>query len=132
MLGVAIGTTNQPHADESGDMLASSRVPDVDVYADVTALKLSHVFRTELSSLEATETTIPLIQVLKRAYNVFPTCPIWWWLQKTKLYDTYTSEDGSLGLDGSGRSLTSSIKNQEMHVFWVKRVFIMYSTKLKQ
>ena len=54
MLGVAIGTTNQPHADESGDMLASSRVPDVDVYADVTALKLSHVFRPELSSLEAT------------------------------------------------------------------------------
>ena len=54
VLGVAIGTTNQPHADESGDMLASSRVPDVDVYADVTALKLSHVFRTELSSLEAT------------------------------------------------------------------------------
>ena len=31
-----------------------------------------------------------------------------------------------------GRSLTSGIKNQEMHVFWVKRVFIMYSTKLKQ
>ena len=89
VLGVAIGTTNQPHADESGDMLASSRVPDVDVYADVTALKLSHVFRTELSSLEVTETTIPLIQVLKRAYNVIPTCPIWWWLQKTKLYDTY-------------------------------------------
>ena len=113
-------------------MLASSRVPDVDVYADATALKLSHVFHTELSSLEVTKTTIPLIQVLKRAYNVFPTCPIWWWLQKTKLYDTHTSEDGSLGLDGSGRSLTSSIKNQEMHVFWVKRVFIMYSTKLKQ
>ena len=30
-----------------------------------------------------------------------------------------------------GRSLTSGIKNQEMHVFWVKHVFIMYSTKLK-
>ena len=39
---------------------------------------------------------------------------------------------GPLVLDGSGRSLTSGIKNQEMHVFWVKRVFIMYSTKLKQ
>ena len=25
----------------------------------------------------------------------------------------------------------SNIKNQEMHVFWVKRVFIMYSTKTK-
>ena len=39
---------------------------------------------------------------------------------------------GPLVLDGSGRSLTSGIKNQEMYVFWVKRVFIMYSTKLKQ
>ena len=51
-------------------MLASSRVPDVDVYAEVAALKRSHVSRTELSSLDVTETTIPLIQVLKRAYNV--------------------------------------------------------------
>ena len=78
-------------------MLASSRVPDVDVYAEVAALKRSHVYRSELSSLDVNETTIPLIQVLKRAYNVIPTCPIWWWLQKTKLYDTYTSEDRSLG-----------------------------------
>ena len=41
-------------------MLASSRVPDVDVYAEVAALKRSHVSRTELSSLDVTETTIPL------------------------------------------------------------------------
>ena len=98
-------------------MLASSRVPDVDVYADVTALKLSHVFRTELSSLEVTETTIPLIQVLKRAYNVIPSCPIWWWLQRTKLYDTYASEDGSLGLDGSGRSLSLALKTKKCMYF---------------
>ena len=47
-------------------MLASSRVPDVDVYAEVAALKRSHVYRSELSSLDVNETTIPLIQVLKR------------------------------------------------------------------
>ena len=51
-------------------MLASSRAPDVDVYAEVAALKRSHVSRTELSSLDVNETTIPLIQVFKRAYNV--------------------------------------------------------------
>ena len=46
-------------------MLASFRVPDVDVYAEVAALKRSHVYRSELSSLDVNETTIPLIQVLK-------------------------------------------------------------------
>ena len=51
-------------------MLAPSRVPDVDVYAEVAALKRSHVSCTELSSLDVNETTIPLIQVFKRAYNV--------------------------------------------------------------
>jgi len=54
-------------------MLASSRVPDVDVYAEVAALKRSHLSRNELSSLDVTETTLPLIQVLKRAYNVIPS-----------------------------------------------------------
>ena len=91
-------------------MLASSRVPDVvvvvDVYTEAPALKkkISHVSRSELSSLELNETTIPLIQVLKRAYNVIPSLPIWGLLQR-KLYDTYASDDESLGLDGSGRSL---------------------------
>jgi len=74
-------------------MLASSRVPDVDVYAEVAALKISHV-----SSLDVNETTIPLIQVFKRSYNVIPSWPIWRWLQR-KLYDTYAIEDRSLGLD---------------------------------
>jgi len=54
-------------------MLASSRVPDVDVYAEVAALKRSHVYHSVLSSLDVNETTIPLIQVLKRAYNVIPS-----------------------------------------------------------
>ena len=77
----------------------------MDVYAEVAALKRSHVYRSELSSLDVNETTIPLIQVLKRAYNVIPSLPIWGLLQR-KLYDTYASDDGSLGLDGSGRSLS--------------------------
>ena len=43
----------------------------------------------------------------KKAYSVIQRWPIWRWLQRTKLYDTYASEEllGSLGLDGSGRSL---------------------------
>ena len=97
-------------------MLASSRVPDVDVYAEVAALKRSHVSRTELSSLDVNETTIPLIQVFKRAYNVIPSWPIWRWLQR-KLYDTYASKDGSLGLHGSGRSLSLALKTKKCMYF---------------
>ena len=97
-------------------MLASSRVPDVDVYAEVAALKRSHVYRSELSSLDVNETTIPLIQVLKRAYNVIPSLPIWGLLQR-KLYDTYASDDGSLGLDGSGRSLRLALKTKKCMYF---------------
>ena len=78
-------------------MLASSRVPDVDVYAEVAALKRSHVYRSELSSLDVNETTIPLIQVLKRAYNVIPSLPIWRLLQR-KLYDIMPVMTGPLGL----------------------------------
>ena len=126
MLGVAIGTTNQPHADESGDMLASSRVPDVDVYADVTALKLSHVFRTELSSLEVTDSRTQ--EGLQRHSDMSNMVVV----TENKALRHIPARTGPLVLDGSGRSLTSSIKNQEMHVFWVKRVFIMYSTKLQQ
>ena len=101
-------------------MLASSRVPDVVVvvvvYAEVSALKRSHVSRSELSSLNVNETTIPLIQVLKRAYKVIPSLPIWRLLQR-KLYDTYASDDGSLGLDGSGRSLRLALKTKKCMYF---------------
>ena len=48
-------------------MLASSRAPDVDVYAEVAALKRTRVFRTELSSLDVNEMTDSSAdQVLKR------------------------------------------------------------------
>ena len=98
-------------------MLASSRVPNVDVCAEVAALKRSHISHTELSSLDVNEMIIPLIQVLKRAYYVIPSWPIWRWLQRTKLYDTYASEDGSLGLDGSGRSLRLALKTKKCMYF---------------
>ena len=102
-------------------MLASSRVPDVVVavcvYTEAQALKkISHVSRSELSSLDVNETTIPLIQVLKRAYNVIPSLPIWRLLQR-KLYDTYASDDGSLGLDGSGKSLRLALKTKNCMYF---------------
>ena len=43
-------------------MLAPSRAPDADVYAEVAALKRTHVFRTELTYLDVNDTTIPLIK----------------------------------------------------------------------
>ena len=103
-------------------MLASSRVPDVVVAVcciyrgSGSKKKISHVSRSELSSLDVNETTIPLIQVLKRAYNVIPSSPIWRLLQR-KLYDTYASDDGSLGLDGSGRSLRLALKTKKCMYF---------------
>ena len=89
----------------------------MDVYAEVAALKKSHVSRTKLSSLDVNVMSIPLIQVLKRAYDVIPSWTIWRWLQRTKLYDTYASEDGSLGLDGSGRSLSLAFKTKKCMYF---------------
>ena len=97
-------------------LASSSRASDVDVYAEIAALKRSQVSRTELSTLDVNETTIPLIQVLRGPTTSFPSWPIWRWLQ-SKLYDTYASDDGSLGLDGSGRSLRLALKTKKCMYF---------------
>ena len=98
----------------------------MDVYADVTALKLSHVFPgSNLNDYSADSSTQEGLQRHSDMSNMVV-------VTENKALRHIPARTGPLVLDGSRRSLTSGIKNQEMHVFWVKRVFIMYSTKLKQ
>ena len=88
----------------------------MDVYAEVAALKRTRVFRTELSSLDVNETTLPLIKYsrgLQRHLELANMEVV----TENKLYDTYASEDGSLGLDGSGRSLSLALKTKKCMYF---------------
>ena len=70
-----------------GDMLVTSRVPDVDVYAEVAALKRIRVFRTELSSLDVNKTTLPLIKY-SRGLQRHPELANMEVVTENKLYDT--------------------------------------------
>ena len=73
-------------------MLLSSRAPDVDVYAEVAALLRTRVFRTELSSMDVNETTLPLIKYsrgLHRHLELAKTEVV----TENKLYDTYASKE---------------------------------------
>ena len=72
-------------------MLASSRAPDVEVYAEVAALKRSRAFRTELSFLDVNEMTLPLIKY-SRGLQRHPELANMEVVTEIKLCDTYASE----------------------------------------
>ena len=59
----------------------------MDVYAEVAALKRTRVFRTELSSLDVNETTLPLIKY-SRGLQRHPELANMEVVTENKLYDT--------------------------------------------